>query len=165
MIFLACLSPETIQASVHITHLSAAFVIGIVIAGLALSLQQRRFPWVPFYVLLLATHPAWTMEAGGDCGYVARCFSMLPSGLCAGILLCQILAPNLNRRRLVNVLCLISWAGYLFFWLQSVFGIPSPSADGIIGQSVEGLYLGVTVWSNIALLPWRLFPTSKLLCG
>jgi hypothetical protein len=153
MSLFACLSPETTEASIHITHVTAAFAIGVAAGGIVLSFQQRNFRWIPFYVVLIATHPAWTIEArGGDCGYVARSFSILASALIASVLLCQALRPDISQRRFLVILCLISWAAYFFFWFVVPFAeIPLPMG-GIIADCVQGLFLGVSISLRVALL-------------
>ncbi len=160
---LGCLSPYEVGLSIHISHVAAAFAIGATLGAIVLSWHQRRFDWLSFYGVLVILHPAWTMEAmGGDCGYAKRFFSVAASLLCAALILCQAFRPGFSRRKLLLIICAVSWVLWLLLFVPRLLHFPIPSPEGFIGETVQafvmasGHILRVSLVLSLICIVWWL---------
>jgi hypothetical protein len=134
MLLFACSGPGAASEMLRSTEYSydhAAFVVGLLVLSLALSLiasQYRLMPLVEAALLLL--HPAWTMSAyGGDCGYSKVNWSFAFTIMAASIVGLQLgLLARSDSRKFVNVVIVASWltpiaafvvAAYVLFALRS----------------------------------------------
>jgi hypothetical protein len=134
---LACLSPEEIQISVTVGYLAAAFGIAATTVGIGLSLYRRDFTWLPFYALLLAFHPAWTISVyRGDCGDARRFLSGVASLVFVALLLVQTFRPQLSRQRFLLAISALAWLLYLPLFLSFALQTPFLPNDDFVGHII-----------------------------
>jgi hypothetical protein len=149
---LACLSPEEMQISVVVGQVAAGFGIVATLVGLAVSLHRRDFTWLPFYVLLLAFHPAWTISIlRGDCGDARRFLSGVASLVFLMLLLVQILRPVFSRQRFLVALCAFAWALYLPLFFSFALHTPFLPKDDFVGHIVQAYTMSSRDIAHIAL--------------
>ncbi len=148
---LACLSPEEMRLSVTIGYMAAAFGIAASLVGLAVSLRRRDFEWLPFYAVLLALHPAWTISIlRGDCGDARRFLSGAASLVFLALLLVQTFRPQFSRRRFLLGVCAFAWALYLPLFLSFVLGAPFSLNDDFFGHIIVAYTLSSRDIAHIA---------------
>jgi hypothetical protein len=111
----ACSGPGAASAMLRSTEYGydhAAYVVGLLVLSLALSLVADRRRFLPFVVAaLLLLHPAWTFSAyGGDCGYSKMTWAFAFTIMAASIVVLQIgLLARTDFRKLVNGVLVASW--------------------------------------------------------
>jgi hypothetical protein len=138
----ACLSPEEIAISVNVGSVAAGLGIVVTIVGFGVSLYRRDFTWLPFYALLLAFHPAWTISVfHGDCGFARRFLSGVASVVFVALFLVQIYRPQLSRRRFLLALCGFAWVLYLPLFLSFALRIPFLPNDDFFGHIIQAYTL------------------------
>jgi hypothetical protein len=147
--------------SLKIMHFSGILAVSFAVGCVFVSILRRSLEWVPLYGVLFVFHPAWTMHVtSADCGLGTRFPSIAASLILAAILLCQILRANFSRRRLLIILCVISWLGYFSgIYLVEYWGVPR--GLGFITEAIASLrdarvvlsYCAI-VLSFICLLQW-----------
>lgn len=149
---LACLSPEEIRTSITIGYVAVAFGVGATIAGIAFSLQRRDFTWLPFYVLLLALHPAWTISVyRGDCGDARRFLSGTACLVFVALLVVHRFRPQLSRQRFLLGVSAFVWLLYLPLFFSFTFHIPFSVSDDFFGHVIEAYTLSSHDIAHIAL--------------
>ena len=149
---LACLSPEEIRVSVTVGYVAAAFGIAATIAGVGLSLWRRDFVWLPFYALLLAFHPAWTISVfRGDCGDARRFLSGIACLVFVALLFVQIFWPHLSRQRFLVAISAFAWLLYLPLFLSFALRTPSSSNDDFFGHIIVAYTLSSHDSAHIAV--------------
>lgn len=151
-LLLACLSPEEIQTSITIGYVTALFGVGVTIAGIGFSLHRRAFTWLPFYALLLAFHPAWTISVyRGDCGDARRFLSFVACLAFAALLFVQTFRPQLSRHRFLVVISALAWLLYLPRFLSLVLHIPLLVNADFFGHIVQAYTFSSYDIAQIAL--------------
>jgi hypothetical protein len=152
ILLLACLSPEEIRVSIAIGYVAAAFGIAATIAGIGVSLHRRDFTWLPFYALLLAFHPAWTISVfRGDCGDARRFLSGIACLVFIVLLLVQIFRPRLGRQRFLLAVSAFAWLLYLPLFLSFALRTPFSLNDDFFGHIIEAYTLSSHDIARIAL--------------
>ena len=137
---IACLSPGEMWISTQVGYYAATFCIGIAIALIFLSVQQRSWVWAPVYGFLLLLHPAWAMGVtSGDCGMSKRFFSVAVCLVMVAVLTCQTFWPRLSIRRFILVLCGICWIVYVPIFLSFVLHFPLFFANGLVGTVIQSV--------------------------
>ena len=110
----------------QVGYYAAAFCIGIVLALIVVTLQQRGYGWAPIYGSLLLLHPAWTMGVmSGDCGLGKRFNSGLVCILLLAVLVCHVFWPGMSKRRFVTRWCAVFWIAYLSCRIYNALPLPS----------------------------------------
>src|SRR5437879_5478974 len=150
---IACLSPDEMWISTQVGYYAAAFCIGITIALIFLSVQQRSWAWAPVYGFLLLFHPAWTMGVtSGDCGVSKRFFSGAVCLVMVAVLTCETFWPHLSRRRLILVLCCICWLLYVPIFLSFLLHFPLLVGSGLVEAMIESIVLSSRNILGLALV-------------
>ena len=148
----ACLSPEEIETSVNVGSVAAGLGIVATIVGFGISLYRRDFTWLPFYALLLALHPAWTISVfHGDCGLARRFLSGVASVVFVALLLIQIYRPRVTRHRFLLALCGFAWVLYLPLFLSFVLHAPFLPNDDFFGHIIQAYTLSSHELAQIAV--------------
>ena len=148
----ACLSPEAIHTSITVGYFAAVFGVGATIAGLGLSFHRGDLTWLPFYALLLALHPAWTISVyRGDCGDARRFLSGLASLVFVALLSVQIFRPQLGGQRFLFGISIFAWLLYLPLFFAFTLHVPFPVSDDFFGHAIEAYTLSSGDIAHIAL--------------
>jgi hypothetical protein len=111
---LACTSPEAIGLSITLGYIALAFGLVAALIACVISVWHRSFVWLPFFAVLLALHPAWTIGVmGGDCGYTRRFLSVVVGLAFLALLAVQLVRPYFSLLRFLLVTLLVASVSYL----------------------------------------------------
>ena len=134
---LGCLSPTDMWISEQVGYYTFSFCLGIGVASILVALSQKQPTWAAISALIVSFHPVWTVGVqGGDCGQSKRFYSGIACLGLLAVLICQLVFPAVPKSRLLLILCLAAWLGFLCdrIFLPILAPYILFSVDNILGQ-------------------------------